>query len=366
MREGVKSMAFSPRLSLTIAATLAGLALTGSARAQEPTGIAPVPTMQQLPAGATTLSVLTYNVEGLPFPFARSRGAAAQQIADRLKTLRAGGQQPHVVVLQEAFGEAQKAIGRDAGYRYTAFGPSKHTKSDEAMTDEDRAFAAKARFLKGEDVGKWRSSGLAILSDYPIVSVKKAAFPAWACAGFDCLANKGVLMAEIQVPGIDKPVAVIVTHMNSKDTSGVGKDRWNGAFNLQARTIGSFLAKNLDPTVPYIFAGDTNIGKSAERRAWFEQALNGLPRGSANQEVRTALATCLVATSACTVEAPTQAAKSLRRGKDLQVYADGATVKIQPLGIGVPFGADENGHMLSDHIGYTAVYRLSQIGQPTL
>lgn len=347
-----------------IAATAAGLALIGPAEAQDQLGIEPVPTLQQLKVDGPTLSVLTYNVEGLPFPFARSRGSAAEQIAERLKSLRAGGQQPHVVVLQEAFGEAQKAIGRDAGYRYTAFGPGKHLKSDEAMTDEDRAFAARARYRKGEDLGKWRGSGLAILSDYPIVSVKKVAFPAWACAGYDCLANKGVMMAEIQVPGIDKPVAVIATHMNSKDTSGVGKDRWNAAFNRQAQTIGWFLARNLDPAMPYIFAGDTNIGRSAERRQWFERALTNLPRGQANEEVRTALATCLVARSACTVEAPAQAEKSYRRGKDLQVYADGATVKLQPLGIGIPFGADSRGRMLSDHIGYTAVYRLSQQQAP--
>jgi len=348
-----------------IAATAACLALMGPAEAQDQVGAAPGATLQQIKGDGPTLSVLTYNVEGLPAPFAWGRSSAAEQIAERLKSLRASGEQPHVVVLQEAFGEAQKSIGKTAGYRYTAFGPGKHFASDEQMTDADRAFAAKARYMKGEDMGKWRGSGLAILSDYPIVAVKKAAFPAWACAGFDCLANKGMLMAEIAVPGVDKPVAVIVTHMNSKNASGVSKDRWTGAFSRQAQSIGTFLAKNLDPSMPYIFAGDTNIGKSPERREWFERAFKSLPRTAANEEVRTALATCLVAKSACTVEAPAQAEKSYNRGKDLQVYADGATVKIQPLGIGVPFGANSRGKMLSDHIGYTAVYRLQTVSQPT-
>lgn len=351
--------------SRVVAVTAAGFALIGPAEAQDQLGIEPVPTIQQLKVDGPTLSVLTYNVEGLPFPFARSRGSAAELITERLKSLRAAGQQPHVVVLQEAFGQAQKAIGRDAGYRYVALGPGKHVKSDETMTDADRGFAARARYLKGEDIGKWRGSGLAILSDYPIVAVRKAVFPSWACAGYDCLANKGVMMAEVQVPGIDAPVAVIATHMNSKNASGVGEDRWNAAFDRQAQTIGWFLARNLDPTMPYIFAGDTNIGRSPQRRQWFERALAALPRDSANEEVRTALATCLVIKSACTVEAPAEAEKSYRRGKDLQVYADGATVKIQPLGIGVPFGADSRGRMLSDHIGYTAVYRLSQQDRPS-
>ena len=126
---------------------------------------------------APSLSVLTYNVEGLPVPLAFGRSKAADRIADRLKALRAIGEQPHVVVLQEAFGAAQRAIGEKAGYKYVAFGPDRDLANDEPMTDADRAFAHDARFLKGERSGKWASSGLAILSDYPIVAVRKAAFP---------------------------------------------------------------------------------------------------------------------------------------------------------------------------------------------
>lgn len=348
--------------AIGLAATVA--AAMGPAEAQDQVGAVEGATLQQVKSDGPTLSVLTYNIEGLPAPFAWGRSAAALQIAERLKSLRAEGRQPHVVVLQEAFGAAQKSIGKDAGYQYVAFGPSKHEKNDEAMTPEDRAYAAKGRYLKGEDLGKWRGSGLAILSDYPIVAVKKAVFPAWACAGYDCMANKGVMMAEVQVPGIDKPVAVIATHLNSKQASGVGPARFNAAFTRQMQTIGSFLAANLDPSVPYVFAGDTNIGKSADRRGWFEHALAGLPRTAANQEVRSALATCLVTTSSCTVEAPAQARKAYAHGKDWQVYADGATVKLTPLGIGIPFGADAHGHMLSDHIGYTALYKLAAVPSP--
>jgi endonuclease/exonuclease/phosphatase family metal-dependent hydrolase len=349
-----------------IAIAGAALALFGRAEAQEQVGPVAGATLQQVKVDGPTLSVLTYNVEGLPWPFASGRGGAARQIAERLKSLRAEGRQPHVVVLQEAFGEAQKSIGREAGYQYMAFGPGKSFKNDEAMTDEDRAFYDKGRYLKGEALGKWRGSGLAILSDYPILSVHKAAFPAWACAGFDCMANKGVMMAEVQIPGIDKPVAVIATHLNSKKASGVSQQRFNTAFDMQIRTIGRFLAANLDPGMPYVFAGDTNIGKSAQRRAWFERALANVPRTNANQEVRTALATCLVTKSGCTVEAPAQAEKAFTHGKDWQVYADGASVSLQPLGIGIPFGADAHGHMLSDHIGYTALYRVAALPSPKL
>src|SRR4051812_471043 len=65
-----------------------------------------------------TLSLLTYNVEGVPWPFAWNRPPAFTRIADRLLALRRSGQAPQIVALQEAFtGEAQ-AIGREALYPY--------------------------------------------------------------------------------------------------------------------------------------------------------------------------------------------------------------------------------------------------------
>ena len=319
-----------------------------------------VPVTATAAAAPQGLSVLTYNIEGLPAPFAWGRSDAAKQIAAKLASLRAAGQQPHVVVLQEAFGAVQQEIGQRAGYKYIAFGPDRDMKNNEPMTEADRAFAAKARMLKGEDLGKWRGSGLVILSDYPILSVKKAAFPSFACAGYDCMANKGVLMADILVPGSDKPVSVIATHMNSKKASGVSETRFGYAYDRQVQTIGKFLAANLDPTAPYVFAGDTNIGKSLDRKAQLEGMFAALPR-SVVQPTRMVLATCLDDASAgCTFDARAAAEKAYKHGKDWQVYADGAVTHIRPLAIDVPFGPDKNGRMLSDHIGYTALYSLEQ------
>ncbi len=348
--------------------TLAGLAaaitaVAGVAEAQD--GLAPIApsitaSMQQ------GLSVLTYNVEGLPAPFAWGRASAARQIGLRLAQMRAAGEQPHVVVLQEAFGPVQQEIGQRAGYKYIAFGPDRDLKNDEAMSDQDRVFAAKARYLKGEALGKWRGSGLVILSDYPILRVRKAAFPAFACAGYDCMANKGVLLADILVPGSDKPVSVIATHMNSKQASGVSKERFGYAFDRQAQTIGKFLAANLDPSAPYVFAGDTNIGKSVTRKATLENMFAALPR-SVTEPTRMVLATCLDdASAACTITARADTEKAYKHGKDWQVYADGAVTRIRPLAIDVPFGPDKKGRMLSDHIGYTALYRLEPAGKPLI
>ena len=314
--------------------------------------------------GAATLSVMTYNVEGLPFPLRTGRGDAARQIGERLRVMRAAGVQPHVVVLQEAFGDAQRAIGAAAGYRYVVFGPGRDQLNHEPMSVEDRAFAAGGRILKGEAVGKWMGSGLAILSDYPIVATAREAFPTYACAGFDCLANKGVLLAQVQVPGAAQPVAVVATHMNSKQASGVSSDRFTYAWLRQNATIGRFLGAILPADMPYVVAGDTNIGKSAGRRAVFQAMLAGLPRATDGGVVRTALATCLDPQQACVLGTPGEVRKASARGKDWQAYGGGKALTMQAVAVDAPFGHDAAGNMLSDHIGYTAFYRLASTIAP--
>lgn len=359
MRTSVIGLAGIGGLSALLAL---GIALDGGeARVAPPPAAIESPVVVPVSADRTpTLSVMTYNIEGLPFPVRFGRAAAAGEIARRLRAMRTAGLQPHIVVLQEAFGDAQRAIGREAGYRYVAFGPGRDLTSPVPMDAADLAFAARASFFKGERSGKWEGSGLAILSDYPIVSVARAAFPAFACAGFDCLANKGVLLATVKVPGAPQPVAVIATHMNSKNASGVDQPRWDYAFMRQVAMVGRFLKGNLAAGTPYIFAGDTNIGKSPMRQAAFEAMLAGLPRAAGAGVVRTALSTCLdEADSACAVASPGELRKSYVHGKDWEVYAPGAMTAIAPRAMDAPFGHDADGHMLSDHIGYTAFYRLA-------
>src|SRR3546814_6089793 len=64
------------------------------------------------------LSVMTYNVAGLPWPLAKKGPEALHAIGERLSLMRARGCAPGVVVLQEAFSRDAKAIGRIAGYPY--------------------------------------------------------------------------------------------------------------------------------------------------------------------------------------------------------------------------------------------------------
>jgi endonuclease/exonuclease/phosphatase family metal-dependent hydrolase len=342
----------------TVAALLTGLA---SVQAEEWSPPALVASEVQQKAWPT-LSVMTYNVEGLPFPVRLGRSTAAHRIADRLRNMREAGLQPHVVVLQEAFGEAQQAIGREAGYRYIAVGPDSRATNNEPMSAEDEDFAAQARFFKGERSGKVMGSGLVILSDYPIRSVRRTVFPAYACAGFDCLANKGVMLAMVDVPGVAQPVAVVATHMNSKTSSHVPEPRHRYAFLRQVATVSNFLKANLSPDTPYVLAGDTNIGKSSPRLAAFQAMLAGLPRSTDAGVIRTALDSCLSGTDdGCMISSPVEVRKSFAHNKDWEAFAPGAATSVALLGIDAPFGHDAKGRMLSDHIGYTAFYRLKPV-----
>ena len=126
-------------------------------------------------AADSGLSVLTYNVHGLPWPLTFGRPAAFAKIETRLRAMRHEGVQPHIVVLQEAFTADAKQIGRRSGYRYIVDGPGRALRSPAPETPADAAFAARASFWRGESGAKLVDSGLQILSDYPVLSVRRAA-----------------------------------------------------------------------------------------------------------------------------------------------------------------------------------------------
>jgi hypothetical protein len=74
-------------------------AMTGAAGA-DVTVAAPAALTAQAP---DSISVLTYNIKGLPWPLAGNRESAFVAIEQRLADLRANAAQPHIIVLQEAF-----------------------------------------------------------------------------------------------------------------------------------------------------------------------------------------------------------------------------------------------------------------------
>jgi endonuclease/exonuclease/phosphatase family metal-dependent hydrolase len=213
---------------------------------------------------------------------------------------------------------------------------------------------ADASHLSGEDDGKWVGSGLRILSDYPIVRVRRLAFPSWACAGYDCLANKGALIAWIAVPGSPRPVAFIDTHLNSRAASGVTKARADIAYAYQVAALRSFIDANVAGDAAAFLGGDFNSGKARPRWADLK---GGLLAGGRNSLLD---ALAQRDTIPETARGDTQAIRS--RAKDWLFYRGNSLSRVTLTGFDVPFG-EERRTMFSDHMGYEAHYRFRPSGR---
>lgn len=305
--------------------------------------------------GDPPLSVMTYNIKGLPWPLALGRGAALATIADRLAALRRQGRQPHIVLLQEAFVREAAGIAARAGYRYSVAGPRAGLRSRVAAEPGDIAYLNGAFWHRGEQVDKSLGSGLLILSDYPISASVRLAFPDFACAGFDCLANKGVLVAHLQVPGVGA-VSVVNTHLNARRAAGVPVERSLRAFDRQAALLVGFVRANVPAGRPLVLGGDMNIGGDAARRrlffGHFARARLGFVTASLCG-VKGALAHAAIDT-----RARRDLALADERGKDW-LFARGArSVPLRVASGRVPFGTEPKGEPLSDHYGYQIGYAL--------
>lgn len=338
------------RIGLILGAVIIALLLPGMLRPANGT----TPFVMTNMRGDAGLSVMTYNIEGLPWPVRLGRETAFEKIGARLQALRMLGEQPHIVALQEAFTDQARHIGVDSGYRYIADGPDSSLPGAAATTKADKNFQQGASFLSGERSGKWVGSGLQILSDYPILSVRRMAFPSYACAGFDCLANKGVMLAMIRVPGTSEPIAVVNVHLNSRKASHVSDDRSLYAYRRQIDALDGFLSANVKPGTPMIVAGDFNVGSRPARQRYF--AAHMLKWGERMPGIiKDALRTCASPSAPCG-DVPSDAAFSMRRGRDWQLAVPGDHVELAVDGVSVPFGHDVDGAMLSDHVGYVAYY----------
>ncbi|MCJ2183850.1 endonuclease/exonuclease/phosphatase family protein [Novosphingobium sp. 1949] len=309
-----------------------------------PFGQSPRQNPQDRPSPGT-LSVMTFNVKGLPFPAAMGRSQALAEIGRRLAALRRAGHEPDVVLLQEAFTDEAKAIAQAAGYPYAALGPDTGALAHEASrtsTDTD--------WIKGEGIGKWSDSGLMILSDYPITATRRLAFPADMCAGFDCLAAKGVLLAWIALPGQDAPVVLANTHLNARKAAGVGVARANAAYRRQIGAARAFVRGAVAPTSAVIFGGDFNLGHDPQRLAAMREG-GGLLADQGREA--SAHAPC----SPCTPALRADLATIRERAKDKQFYRPARGKTLRAEAIEVPLGGASGAAALSDHLGYVIRYR---------
>ncbi len=297
------------------------------------------------------LSILTYNVKGLPWPAAIGRDDALSAIGERLSLMRERGVQPHIVLLQEAFTKDAEAIGALAGYKYAVRGPS--TRAHLSSPPLGQQFAEEAQWSKGETSDPVVNSGLVILSDFPIERTKTLAFPDGACAGFDCLATKGAVIAWVDVPGFDAPLAIANTHLNSRRSTHVSRRRADEAFAWQSAAISNFIQSEVQPGEPIIFGGDFNAGNAAPRRAAFEA---NLPLGSLQEDaLEEAVANEVILLSSRTI-----AKDMIERNRDKILYRSGSRTRITPRLAWVPFGEEGKAAPMSDHKGFIVSVDLSQ------
>ena len=299
------------------------------------------------PAPAGALSIMSYNIKGLPWPIAVGREEAIAAIGRRLAAMRSSDAQPRVVLLQEAFGDAATALGRAAGYRYVVIGPqvSRHHQPQPL----GQAFAAGARWIKGEESGSLIDSGLAILSDYPVVRTERYAFPEGACAGYDCLAAKGVLVAWIDVPGVREPVAVVDIHLNSRRATHVASERADRAYTWQVAAVREFLLSVLPSGSPVIFGGDFNTGRVPARVAAVAQPLIGGPQVDGLETI--------LASGGVVFGSQNEAKRIVWRNKDKILFRDGGGVGLRPQRAWVPFPIASQAP-LSDHAGFVIDFSL--------
>lgn len=301
------------------------------------------------------MSVMTYNVKGAPWPVTHGRGRALRLIGDRLLQLRREGHQPQIVLLQEAFSGDARAIARRAGYRFVIAGPGPDERTPSAASEADLQFLAGRSLWHGELSGKLFGSGLLLLSDYPVTQVRRLAFPAFACAGFDCLANKGALLATIELPGAT-PVDIVATHLNSRHSAHVADARSLYAYRRQVALLSDFIAANRNPDHPLIVAGDFNVGAAPERGRALSALVPGWGEGSPVVEA-------LGVASAGSDAAAGDALAAVRRNTDFEFIAAGRSAGLVPLDVRVTFGREPDGHMLSDHIGYAVSFALHPVFQ---
>ena len=305
--------------------------------------------------GGVALRVMNYNVKGLPWPITSDRSAELAAIGDRLKAMRGRGVGPDVVVLQEAFSSDARAIAARAGYAYVAYGPGR---DDVVPGDREKPMPDRYPW-RGEGFGPYVSSGLVLMSDYPIAGVRRAAFPRTACAGYDCLANKGVLFARISVPGLAVPVEIMTAHMNSRKPTRTPIAHADEAFARQMATLDRFLAANANPRLPMIFGGDLNLDSDPARIAALRQSSARWHKAPRDEDATAIFAVCGKPTLLCRPAIGFAAIAQQKRNNDWQLSFASTRATVQPVAVAIGFMPDPAGRALSDHQAVMVTYRLS-------
>lgn len=292
------------------------------------------------------IDVMLYNIEGLPFPARLNRQPDLERITAELAAMRMACKAPQIVVLQEAFSQEAAAVGRRAGFAYIAHGPAADDARQAGGAPLPEAFLAGQQLSRGEGGPKLVGGGLQVLSDFPLTGSVSEPFSAAACAGTDCLSAKGAMLVRVRIPGLNVPVDVLNTHMNSRKGAGVPYARTDVAHRAQTEELAGFLRRNRDLRHPLLVAGDFNMKAATDRFQHFERLL---PQTLVHRAC---------ATGACDLRQPFETAEPWMETQDLHAFEAGSTVSVRPLKLEAMFDG-RNRPVLSDHVATVVTYRLS-------
>lgn len=296
---------------------------------------------------STTFDVLTFNIEGLGWPARKNRAPSLARIGALLADLNKRGQAPDVILLQEAFSQAAVDAVDRAGYPNSVWGPSR---TQRKRLPADARMPGPFRWTKGETGFHLVSSGLAILSRYPIVADASEPFGKHRCAGFDCLSNKGIQHARIVIPGVPHPIDLYNTHLNAQGASRVPARRSGAAHAMQVASIARFIAATRADGSASIVGGDFNMRGSAKRMRRFEAQIGDLTLVHHY---------CAAPAGRCAVAVSWDGDAPWMDTEDLQLFGNGRLVRVEPVAVEAMFDGSTGSPQLSDHDGFRVRYRLS-------
>lgn len=316
----------------------------------------PLPATQQLAVQvdpltgehSVELTVLTYNVAGLPWPRRSGTGCAMRRI-EQAWPREFGVEPPDVLLLQEAFVPSATRLPGRVGYRNVVRGPLRGDRPDPVPDRADRSFRKDRKLLKGERLLVVTGSGLVAATDLAIEERINQPFGRHSCAGFDCLANKGAMLIEIPLPGMPEPLFILNTHLNSRRASGVADERSLYAYRRQVAELRELLEREWRGRGPLIWAGDLNARGNLARFEFQEERLPG----------ELAHRYCADNREHCAVHISWDNDEPWLDTQDLQGFLDGEWVRIKPIAIAARFDEPVDGEPLSDHDGLEVRWRLS-------
>ncbi len=295
------------------------------------------------------LSVLSFNVAGLPWPVSQNRAETMTMIGHHIRDLLLDGEGVDVVLIQEGFIDDTETIADILGFSERITGAGSALSSHAFACGECLPDTRQRKWWKGEGIGAWAGSGLHIFSAYPIVGIERMAFGETACAGYDCLANKGAVLARIILPGAPHPVDVITTHLNSTNAADVPKAETHFAHERQVRRLADFWIRATEQDHPAIIGGDFNIRGSHERF---------VPLAKLFQGAAFVKNTCQAVGGTTLCEIDVRPDAPWLTSQDLQAFRSGHSMTIKPVVAKTVLDHVSADVPLSDHFGFLVRYRL--------